>query len=448
MNSHIHDSVSGQTIRVVATVSLFSLVVIALTWRTVMHLHQLGREEDALRFGMCDFRDVIYFPTRAVLDGVNPYDSEPTSEASRYRGRYPAGNVFPLYSPLLILLDSPLQLLPYHFGMAFYGIFNVALVVLVAWLALRANELNGGIIGTIMLATVMLISRPGQSNFYYGQLALPMVLCAIVAAQWTRKRPAWAIASLALATIKPTFGGPLLIMLLCQREWKVALWGGAIGGGLAALGFALIFIFCSAGKPALAVLKDNVTQTESDPGFDAKQTGIRLDAVLVAERLLPTRYADTAKAIVPVAILAFSGLVLWLLSYRATDPDCSWIPVPFMMVTTLLCIFHAAYDGLLLTLPIVGLVSGVRAPRGGRVDQVIRWSLVGLLLMPGVNVLSSRQFLRALEPFLGSLASTQDGSWLWSAASILNGVCLLIAWMVLGGVGIQKVLRPDTSFPA
>jgi hypothetical protein len=443
-----HDSMGGQTIRVVAALSLFSLVVSALTWRTVTHLHQLGREDDALRFGMCDFRDVIYFPTRAVLDGVNPYDSEPTSDASRYLGRYPAGNVFPLYSPLLILLDSPLQLLPYHFGMAFYGIFNVALVALVAWLALRANELNGGIVGTIILATAMLVSRPGQSNFYYGQLALPMTLCAIVATQWTGKRPAWAILSLVLATIKPTFGGPLLIMLLCQRQWKVALWGGAVGGGLAALGFAFIFLFCSPGKPALAVLRENVTQTEADPGFDAQQTGIRLDAVLIAERLLPTRYADAAKAIVPVVILALSGLVLWLLSNRAMDPTCSWILAPLVMVTTLLCVFHAAYDALLLTMPIVGLIWGPRAPGRGKVDQGIRWILMGLLLMPAVNVFSSRQFLNAVQPYLGTLASTQDGSWLWSTASILNGMCLLIAWMMLVVVGMRMALRPDRPYPA
>src|SRR5438105_5517732 len=90
--------------------SVFFLTVVGfLASRTVAHLHDLENAEDASRWGLGDFRDVIYFPTRAVLDGVNPYDSAPTDDPTRYRGRYPVGNVFPIYSPLLFVLDGPLQ---------------------------------------------------------------------------------------------------------------------------------------------------------------------------------------------------------------------------------------------------------------------------------------------------------------------------------------------------
>ena len=418
------------TIRALAAGTLFTLVLGGLTWRTVEHLHVLGSEQDADRWGMIDFRDVIYFPTRAVIDGVNPYDSGPTTDAARYRGRYPVGNVFPVYSPLLIALDAPLQVFPYHVAMGLYGIFNAALLVLVAHTVLRASNVSGGIAATLFLATLMLLSRPGQSNFYYGQLALPMVLCAMVATEWSKSRPWLAVLALVLLSIKPTFGAPLLILLLAQRRFNPVLWGGAIGGGIAAVGFLLIFSLCHSGKPPLETIKENLSHTESDPGFNARLTGIRLDAVAVAERLTPPSQTAMMKTVVPLSILAISAIVVWMLSRRELDGAGGWIATPLIMVTTLLCVFHAAYDGLLLTLPIVALAIGKQVPRDGYV-QIIRWLLVSLMLVPAVNLFSSRQFLRALEPYIGSLVATGDDSWLWMIASILNGLCLLAAWLIL-----------------
>lgn len=429
----------GPSIRALAACALFLLVLAGLTWRMVDHLHVLGNEQDADRWGMIDFRDVVYFPTRAVIDGVNPYDSEPTVDASRYRGRFPVGNVFPVYSPLLIALDAPLQPFPYHVAMALYGVFNVALLVLVASTALRASNVSSGIAPTLLLATLMLLSRPGQSNFYYGQLALLMVLCAIVATQWSQSRPGLAVLALVFLSIKPTFGAPLLILLLAQRRFKEVLWGGAIGGGIAVVGFLLIFLLCHSGHPPLETIKENLSHTESDPGFNARLTGIRLDAVAIAERLSPPNQAATMKVVVPLAILAISALVLWMLSQKRLDETRAWIATPLIMVTTLLCVFHAAYDGLLLTLPIVSLAIGKQMPRGSRVFQAVRWILVGLLLVPAVNLFSSRQFLRALDPYIGSFVYTGDDGWLWTIASILNGLCLLAAWLILVIAALSRV---------
>src|SRR5262245_26042088 len=92
---------------VLAVAALLAVLAVA-TWRTARHLHRLDNGQSG-RWGMVDFRDVIYFPTRAVMEGVNPYDAEVTADPARYRGRYAVGNVFPLYTPLLMLLDWPFQ---------------------------------------------------------------------------------------------------------------------------------------------------------------------------------------------------------------------------------------------------------------------------------------------------------------------------------------------------
>ena len=62
---------------------------------------------------MGDYRDAVYYPIRAVLDGVNPYDCEeklPRPDGRlRYLQdpRYPVLNIFPLFSPLILVLFSP-----------------------------------------------------------------------------------------------------------------------------------------------------------------------------------------------------------------------------------------------------------------------------------------------------------------------------------------------------
>src|SRR6185369_2352788 len=44
-------------------------------------------------WGLMDFRDEIYYPARALRDGVNPYDTK------TYVARYPVGNAFAPYVP-------------------------------------------------------------------------------------------------------------------------------------------------------------------------------------------------------------------------------------------------------------------------------------------------------------------------------------------------------------
>ena len=62
-------------------------------------------QPDAPAWGMLDFRDAIYFPIVAFLDGNNPYDS------SAYVSTYPVGNVFALYTPVTLTVE-PVTRLP------------------------------------------------------------------------------------------------------------------------------------------------------------------------------------------------------------------------------------------------------------------------------------------------------------------------------------------------
>src|SRR5439155_7377066 len=71
-------------------------------WHCYSRLILPDAPHDPAHTAEADFRDVIYYPTRAVLAGVNPYDSSDDTPNS-YGSRFPVGNNFPLYSPLIFV---------------------------------------------------------------------------------------------------------------------------------------------------------------------------------------------------------------------------------------------------------------------------------------------------------------------------------------------------------
>ena len=107
-------------------------------------------------WGMADFRDVVYFPCRAVLEGVNPYDV--TSYRQHFEGQ--VGNNFPLYSPLILVLHFPLAFLPYHTaGWIFQGVHLVILLICCG-LVVRWCGWSVGVTSICTLAALVMAANP------------------------------------------------------------------------------------------------------------------------------------------------------------------------------------------------------------------------------------------------------------------------------------------------
>jgi len=101
----------------------FTVALAPVTARTFRDAVVPGHPE-LPRFGLRDFRDAVYYPVRALLDGNDPY------QPSAYRARYPVGSKFPLYAPLALAFNLPFGLLSERAaGIAHYA-FNVGCLVL------------------------------------------------------------------------------------------------------------------------------------------------------------------------------------------------------------------------------------------------------------------------------------------------------------------------------
>ncbi|HEX2610685.1 MAG TPA: hypothetical protein VHK68_06715, partial [Gemmatimonadales bacterium] len=67
------------------------LLGLSLALARVGALDRVGSLRLSAPYVMVDFRHVVYYPTRAFWDGINPYDS------SRYMQRYPVEIPVSLY---------------------------------------------------------------------------------------------------------------------------------------------------------------------------------------------------------------------------------------------------------------------------------------------------------------------------------------------------------------
>src|SRR6187455_1187251 len=81
--------------------------------------------------GFHDFRDVLYYPAAATLDGRNPYD------ADVYLAHYPVARPLAPYAPTTLLLHLPLALFPFEVARWAHFALNLLLVLLLAWMSLR-----------------------------------------------------------------------------------------------------------------------------------------------------------------------------------------------------------------------------------------------------------------------------------------------------------------------
>ena len=123
---------------------------------------------------------MVYYPARRVLAGTNPYDARPPELPGSYLSRFPAGNAFPLYAPLLLVLSAPLANLPLESAELLYCAFNIAMLAFYAYMLVRMGSFPTDVFAVASLAGLLLISRPGHANYYYGAITLVIVVASPV----------------------------------------------------------------------------------------------------------------------------------------------------------------------------------------------------------------------------------------------------------------------------
>lgn len=383
----------------------FVVIAAIMAGRTLWHRAVDGAPELPLN-GLQDFRDAVYYPVRALLDGRNPYDP------AMLLATYPVGAAFPLYAPITLLLHLPLGLLAYDTAAMLYLLANVALVPLLAALALAATRFEITPARVMAIAALILLSRPGQWNVFTGQCTVYVVAATYVALLYSRRVPWLAGAGLAVAALKPTYAVPLAALLLVRRDYAAVV-AGLVMAGVSNLAMLIPLIANAGGRDAfIASLRANHEAFADNHLVASATSPYRVDAVALFERITGDEGAWLG--------LAVSGAVLTLAAatvarLERVDGHSRAASNSVITLAVLICIYHLTYDALILALPVLVTLAQVcdeqrRSPRPS-----LAVVMLGLLAVPALNYVASDAALTALR--------LDRTSW-WIATSASGIACL------------------------
>ncbi len=408
----------------VLAAGVFALSLAVLGYRVQHDAEIHARPKDEPSWVLIDFQEQLYYPLRAFLDGHNPY------------GGYPVPNSLAGYAPHTLLLHLPLGLLGYSAAATAYQAVMLVLTLVFAHLVVRFSGAPGGLAATLAVAAGLLLSRPGQMNFINGNETLQVLLGTYVALHFARQRPLLAAAGLAVALIKPTLGVPLAVLMLVRGDVRAVLGGGALAAALSAVMLAVIVPEAGGIGPFVASVRAGITSFDATPETDPISAWSRVDAIALVTKLVGHDLAHATELVLGLLMLAAGALAIRRFLARGGRAD-SHLVTTLVCLTILVFTYQQAYNVLILSLPVAALIVDPEASPAPR-HPALRWMLVGLLLVPFLNFLSTYSALTRLG---------LEG-WQRTLITSLSGLALCTAWITtLGGTLLSGKRRAHVLAP-
>lgn len=361
----------------VASFAVFAAVGAVAAAVTVRHFGAAARPSYR------DFRDAVYWPGRALLDGRNPYD------VASYRAHYPVEQELPAYAPHYLTVRLPLALLPYRVARLAHLLITLALAAWCSTLlmqlvrSLRGRNHRPSVAsepGRWLGAAALVASLPGLLTVYYGQCTFDVLAGFLLAAS---PRPAgrsdaadtWRRAvGVALLLQKPQLGLPAVVLLAAAGRFS-SVWRGIAVALAAALPAGAMAVFAAGGPVELvrSVLR-GLDTTAADHANDlASSAQSRVDLAGVVARATHIALGAGGQAVLAVLLLAVIATVAALL-VRRLGPEH---PLALLLV---------AFGIVLATpnLPYSALVplAAVAAVVVGTADRTLRAALSITMLAP------------------------------------------------------------------
>lgn len=395
----------------IAVAAVFLVVGLSLTaYRTWRQYSAPADTFDWQTRGHSDFHNGSYFPSLAFREGVNPY-------SSAVKEHYPLARSAPIYSPVVFVWHVPFTWVDVETGDVLFFIYNAALLGLLAWMgiAMSGSRMLWGL--WLLLFGLLVFSRPGNVTLFTGYFTAELVIGTIIALHFAANRPWLSGVGMLIASGKPTYILPLIILMLCRRNFRAV----AIGlmlctiGGL--LGLAWLASFASWSEVVQGINEGRLA-LHDDPTEDPVNTWTRIDLVGVIAKLTAWKPGDVVYLGSMLLLLALPGWMLWRLSPIESNRGATGLSALIVCLTILIGIYHHAYDCLLVVVPWIGLTFFQSIDRC-KLSASARWAIAMLLAVPAVNYGSTRSFGRLME-------LEEDGA-LWAVLTSLNGVCLVLA---------------------
>lgn len=400
------------------------LLVVVTGWRIAREYSTQQREFDWENRALSDFHNGIYYPTLAFRNGISPYSQAAVEQFELTRPSPP-------YSPFLFVLHLPLTWLPVFWADIVFSIVNLGMLAALAAMGVRYSTSRFDWPVFWLVLNMLLVSRPGHITLFTGYFTLEFILGTILALQYSRSRPWVAAIGLLLASGKPTYFLPLLLLMAARRDGQ-ALWRGmALSMAGAAIGVAWLALH---EDPMSLVREYRETQAvhHADETEFPVNSWTRVDVLGMVAKVRDWVPDDRVYLGAMVLLLAIPMFVIWRLRPVESNTGATGLTAWLAVLSLLLSIYHHSYDCLLLVVPWVGIL--FYGPLTlAEIRPWVRWAVALLAAIPAGNYLSTISFRNVM--------GWDSGDSVWQAVTMLNAICLVIALALLLGSGIAMIRK-------
>jgi hypothetical protein len=358
-----------------------------------------------------DFRDAGFFPVRAVLDGVLPYDVD------AYFATYPVAQEFPLLPPMYIVLHAPFQLLGLTTAsFAMLALNVVGFGLLTAW-SLRLSRYRLTPLMVMVAATLVMISNGGRNNLFSGQVTVIFVAGAYLAL--TASGAARGSIGIFVSLIKLGIGAPVTILVAAAGRYRRAIVG-LVAAAVTSLVLMVPFVAWAGGASQLVgILMDNAAFSAESRWISLETTSARVDASATIAMIFDVVPSQSVQLLVAALVIGGSALVLFVRRSVLDHRYFNDAVIVLVCLATVTSIYHSFYDLVILILPTFLLTR--RDFAGGDVPRMLRMVMLGSLLIAAFNPFRVESVASVLGVTGRSAVVLATG---------LTGVALLVALVV------------------
>lgn len=379
--------------------------------------------------GLSDFR-ACYIFTKTFRNGLSPYEVQQRADLVAPRPSAP-------FSPLIFFLLWPLSYLSIAWAGVVFCILNVAMLGLLGYWVFRFSQQPFKLHWWLAVFGFIIVSRSGHITLYTGYFTAILIIGTLLAFQYAHNKPWLAGVGVLLASAKPTFIIPLLILLAYRKNYRAAIWGALLS---IAVGLAGLF-WLAADSSVPEVINSVLTGQQAfddDPTEFPVNTWTRVDIVGMFAKAINWIPGKAVYLVCMVILLIPPGLVIRRAVADEQNRGAMGLTALIAMLALLVTLYHHSYDCLLvvpgvLSLLLFGNKTMVEVPPLGR------WVVVVLLLVPAVNYFSTLSFRDRM--------GLEQYSFLWQSITMINGFSLVISLLILMYYGWKLSRGPDQIEP-
>ncbi|TWU58819.1 hypothetical protein Poly51_15990 [Rubripirellula tenax] len=404
---------------------IFALGVFLTAARTVKQ-YQTPGPFDPSRQGMCDFHNGIYFPTRAVLDGISPYGAD-------YAAANPVARQIPFFLPSILVLHTPWVVMPLHVAEVTYFLFSLFMIIAIG--AVVSASIGRPIRAdlTLAVAAALVFSRGGHITLFDGYFTFELVLATYLAIHWGDRRPWRAAVMLAVVASKPTYILPLGFIMLARGNVKAIIIGAVLSIVAAGIPFAWIAYHEGEGDigRGIEILRNDFTESQEIHRAQDDESPVfswtRVDALAVVAKWAGKDPKEAAHLVAMFVFLIPSMLLLHQRRRAGLDDGLVGVTGALILLTSLVSLYHQSYDTMLMVGPLAAVL--MKTPSSwASISGFWRLALVGLWSVPLFNYVSTRMIMGRID--VGPMGVR--------VLTSINGVCLAAGLVILVAILVQK----------